>query len=387
MRLQLIMLIIAAFSAAHAQNFDQMMTKKQLDCGDIALNSSLLFEKYFYAGLSDSALAILEYWENRCGSREPLLRAKLLYAAVYGDLNDVIMKDMNMSHLTIFSHRVRMINTRNYIEYENYKSYFGFVPPNQEFDKFALKAFQELVSKYQEGTKEHVVFDYFSGNIRTVPELIRTNAFVGSELSAQFEETISNYVQMPEFNMALVAGYWAPTGALKAVGNHAEMGFVMGSKSGKMNYDVVMILKFLNAPEPYMARRGKNLPLEPTRHFFGGYIGFEVGRDVWAKQRHELQLTAGAGLDGFDVFEENKDADLKAVSLWSYNINAGPAYRYYITSSFYLGLRAKVNLVDYRLGKTIDFTGVPFSFQFTIGGLSNVIRQDNLKRLGYPVRQ
>lgn len=387
MRLRLIVLLFAAITASYAQNFDQLMTKKQLDCGDISLNSSLLFEKYYYAGQSDSASALLDYWEARCGSREPLLRAKLLHAAVYGNLEDVIMKELNMSHLTIFSHRIRMINTRNYIEYENYKSYFGFVPPNQEFDSFALKAFQELLPRFQEATREYVVFEYFSGNIRTIPELIRTNAFVGSELSGQFEETVSNYVQMSEFHTAFVAGYWMPTAGLKAVGNHPEFGFLMGSKSGKMNYDVVMIIKFLNSPEPYMARRGKNEPLEPTSHFVGGLIGFDVGRDVWVKGKHELQFSAGIGLDGFDVFEENKDLGLKGVSLWSYNLNAGPVYRFYVNSSFYIGLRARVHLVDYRLGKNVDFNGVPFSFQLTLGGLSNVIKQDNLKRLGYPMRQ
>jgi hypothetical protein len=161
----------------------------------------------------------------------------------------------------------------------------------------------------------------------------------------------------------------------------------MGAKKKKMNYDLTMVFKFGNSTNSYYARRTESSNLELTNHFFGGYIGFDIGRDIIVHKRHELQLTGGFALDGFDALEEDKDNDLKSASTWSYNFNFGLGYRYYINNGFYLGLRSKYNVVDYSLNKVIDFTGNPITIQFTIGVLDNAVRNNNLKALKYKLRK
>jgi len=98
-------------------------------------------------------------------------------------------------------------------------------------------------------------------------------------------------------------------------------------------------------------------------------------------------LTGGVAFDGFDALTEDKDNDLKAESTWTYNFNFGLGYRYYVTNKFYLGLRGKYNIVDYALNNVIDFTGNPITIQFTIGGVNNVLRNNNLKALKYKLRK
>ena len=70
-----------------------------------------------------------------------------------------------------------------------------------------------------------------------------------------------------------------------------------------------------------------------------------------------------------------------------YNFSAGVGYRFYITNSFYLGVRAKYNFVDYSLNNVIDFTGNPVTVQFIIGTVNNVLRNDNLRALKYRLRR
>jgi hypothetical protein len=147
-------------------------------------------------------------------------------------------------------------------------------------------------------------------------------------------------------------------------------------------------LKFLNSPNDYLARRTSsgNAP-ELTNYFFGGHIGFDIGRDIYYKKGHELQITGGVAFDGFDVLKEDKENNLEYESTFSYNFNAGIGYRFYVTNSFYLGVRAKYNFVDYSLNNVIDFTGNPVTIQFMIGTVNNVLRNDNLKALKYKLRR
>ncbi len=66
----------------------------------------------------------------------------------------------------------------------------------------------------------------------------------------------------------------------------------------------------------------------------------------------------------------------------SYNFNMGLGYRIYLNNSLYLGLKARYNIVDYRLSNVVDFTGNAFTFQLIIGGLSSPYSSD-LRRMGY----
>ena len=81
--------------------------------------------------------------------------------------------------------------------------------------------------------------------------------------------------------------------------------------------------------------------------------------------------------------KEDKNNDLDSETTWTYNFSFGLGYRYYVSDTFYLGLRGKYNVVDYTLNDVVDFTGNPITIQFIIGGLSNIVRTNNLKSLQY----
>ena len=113
----------------------------------------------------------------------------------------------------------------------------------------------------------------------------------------------------------------------------------------------------------------------------------EIGREIYAKGKNEIQIVGGLAFDGFDALKEDKKAGLKNASASSYNFNFGIAYRYYFKNNTYLGLRVKYNIVDYTLSKVVDFTGNPISLQLSIGWLENLIRKDALKSLEFKNRR
>ena len=383
--LQLLIIIIFTATSAFCQELDHLLTKKQVDCSDISYNSGLYFVKYMNENKIDSVRSILNYWENKCGIREPICRAKILLALKLGQFNDSLLTKGTLSNIFSYQNRMDMIKYSNYYSYDNYKPYYGFIPPGQEFDQYTRTLASSLKENYSQESIEYVFAEFYGDNHDTIFSRIQTKIYKESALVREYDEVVERYVNMPEFHISWITGVWIPTGQLRKLGTHPELGFQAGVKHKKMNYDLIMAFKFLKSPNDYYAKRDGSLEL--TNHFFGGHIGFDIGRDMYAKNGHEIQIIGGIAADGFDALKEDKENDLKSESVWSYNFNAGLGYRYYTSNSVYLGLRVKYNIVDYTLNDVVDFTGNPITIQFVIGGLNNVFRNDNLKALKYKFRK
>jgi len=382
-------LLLLTFSThVFSQDFDDLMTKKIMDCSDISYNSGLYFIKYLSEDKNDSAKSILNYWENKCGFREPIFRARILFALKMGSFSDELFSEGALNHIFNYQNRREMIIFSNYYSYDNYKSYYGYIPPGQQFDKYTYELALKLKANYDPGSIEYLFAEFYSDNSDTIFSKIQSNSYNSTFLASEYNKAIQEYVKLPEYHMSWITGIWIPTGELKQLGVHPELGFQIGMKHKKMNYDLVMAFKFINSPNYYYATRTKSSDsTELTNDFFGGHIGLDIGRDIYSKNGHELQIAGGIAFDGFDVFKEDKDENIESESVASYNFNVGIEYRYYIRNSLYLGLRTKYNIVDYTLNNVLDFTGNPVTIHFIIGGVNNVMRNTNLKALKYKLRK
>ncbi|KGN79094.1 hypothetical protein HW49_06880 [Porphyromonadaceae bacterium COT-184 OH4590] len=371
------------------QNFDDIMSvKRQLTCSDIASSSGLYFVKYMQQNELDSARLLLEYWESKCGMREPIYRAKILLALKENSFKEWSVDEVMLSNIFNYKNRINVIKTSNYYQYEDNNSYYGFVPIGKGFDRYTQYLANSLINQYQPGQTEYLLAEFYSENNDSIFEKLQTKPYSNSSLAIQYKKVVNEYLNMVEGHMSWITGIWIPTGRLSLLGVHPELGFQLGLKHKKMNYDLTLTIRFLNSANYYYGRRSKlDDFVELTNHFFSGYIGLEVGRDIYAKNGHEIQLTGGVAFDGFDVLNEDKYRNLKSASTYTYNINFGLGYRYYIKNSFYLGLRAKYNIVDYSLNKVINFTGNPITVQFIVGGLENVLKYNALKVLRYKNRR
>ncbi len=371
-----------------AQNFDHLMTKQQIDCSDISLNSSLLFVRFINENKTDSASSLLQYWESKCGLREPIFRAKILLAIQTGQFNDSLISKGSLNYIFNYQNRMNMMKTANHYHYDNYKPYYGYIQPGAPFDIYTKILAEKLKEKQEPESMEYLLTEFYSDNSDTILHKIQSKAYEESNLAKEYNEAVAHYTKMFETHLSWITGVWIPTGDLRQVGVHPELGFQAGIKHRKMNYDLTMTFKFLNSPNSYEAQRPNSRgALEPTNHFFGGHIGVDIGHDIWTYKAHELQLTGGIAFDGFDVLKEDTNNNLKSASTSSYNFNIGTAYRYYLNDKLYLGLRVKYNVVDYSMNNVIDFTGNPITIQFIVGGVNNVIRNENLKALKYKMRR
>lgn len=385
MRTLFLSIVLLFANLLYGQDFDKLMVNRPVDCSDISYNSGVYFLKYLQEGKIDSAQSIIRYWEEKCGEREPVFRAKILLALNEGTYTDSLLNEGTMSHIYNYKSRMDMIRNSSYYTYDEYKSYFGFTPPGQEFDQETQAMAKSLSKKYNPGSTEYILAEFYSGAVDSIFLRLQNGPEQELLLAEKYNAEVERYLKKGEFHMAWITGVWLPTGDLTTLGAHPELGFQMGAKRGKMNYDFTLLIKFLSAANEYTAYRDKTP--EITDDFFGGYIGVDVGRDIYANNGHEFQLTGGIALDGFDALEGDEDLDIDPESTFSYNFNFGLGYRYYVTNSFYIGLKAKYNIVDYSINDVTDFKSNPVTIHLTIGGVNNIFRNSNLKALGYKLRK
>ncbi len=377
------LLLCFSLSVKGQHGLDAIAHTKPPECDEIAYASSVYFIQSLEKNEFDSAKIILDYWEGKCGTREPVFRAKVILAFATGQNTDSLTDDETLYLLNNYRNRAEMIESRNFSGYDYAKPYYGFVPVGQEFDSFTIRFFKSALKKEEKFTTNYLLSEFYGDNIDTLFTKIKSEAYKDTRLSEEYAKIEQKAGALVSANYALLMTAWIPTGDISILGVHPQLGLQVGGKYKKVNFDLTLAFKFLRSKTGYYATRVKSdKSVVSTDKFFGGYIGFDFGYDMWSVKNNEFQLIGGIGYDGFDAIDEDKKNDLDAESVSSYNFNFGIGYRYYFQGGAYVGLQAKYNLVDYTLNRVINFTGNPITISFVIG-VTDKSRQDPIQSYRY----
>lgn len=386
--LMLAALVLAITGGLRAQTLDEMLSARPaVDCSDIAYNSSVYYVKYMTEGKLDSVHVILDYWEEKCGVREPVYRARVLTALHEGTFNDVYFSESPFWYVFNYENRMAMMRAGNYFNYDNDKAQYGYLRPGDEFDEYTMWLGGEMMKKYEPGSAEYLMAEFYSGegNADMFLDKLQTGEYSGTAPGREYRRLVDEALDDSDWHYAFMGGAWVPSGDLAELGIHPEVGFAMGGKFKRMNIDLFMNFKFGKPKNPYMAKRDGEW--EMTDHFFGGYIGLEAGYDILQTRKHEVQIGGGIAFDGIDVLGEDKENDIKGVSANALNLNLGLGYRFYTSRNFYVGLRARYNFVDYSRSGNIRLGGNVVTIGLQIGWLHNLFKQYRLDMLRYKHRK
>ncbi|OSZ77943.1 hypothetical protein CAP35_06640 [Chitinophagaceae bacterium IBVUCB1] len=354
------------------------------ECPKVAKSASVAFVGFMQNQQFDSAQIVLKNWTQKCGICEPILRANVILAIATNRPIDSFINEENMRLIYDYQRRGRIIENRSAEDNSIYQWNWGYVPIGMEFDSFTISYFREIKVRKQDNSLEYLLSSIYSNTNDDMYIALQKQEYKETSLAKEYYKLVNKYINKPDFNMAFLAGIWIPTGGIAKLGLHPDVGVQLGSKYRKVSIDMTIMFKFGNSPNPYYATRvrsDKSTVL--TDNFFGAYMGIDVGKDIWRKNNKELQMLFGAGVDGFDALEADTIRNLKAESTWTYNINTGIGYRYYINNWTYVGMRVKYNIVDYALNGVINFNGHPITLTFCIGGLSNKNKRHGLEYLKY----
>ncbi|RZL41053.1 MAG: hypothetical protein EOP00_25565 [Pedobacter sp.] len=328
----------------------------------------------------DTVSAIVKYWEKHCGLTEPLLRIKILLAINGDSLNDKLY-----SGIPVINY---LINFRESRRYENigysYGQYYGAYPPmNTSFDNFTKDLALKLKKNPANSALDNFFLDLYSQNFDKIFYRLQDSVLNDSTLKQSYKKELQRYIHLPEGHFAMYTGMWLPSGNLSIVGNHPLFGFQIGVKKKKTLIDGVMELKFGNSPNVYFVQKDDSL--YSTKHFFGGFIGLDLGYELINKKGNEIDLLAGTAWDGFDVLDIGKpdDPDRITKTINALNFNVGIGYRTYFKNKSYLGIETRYNVVNYQNKNGTDLSGNTLTIRLKYGISRNIYKDNALRRLDY----
>ncbi len=357
----------------------QTINSTAYDCPTSSYQNAKLFQQYFLANQLELAESVMVDWLDKCALREVTLRADLLLKMTNGRFNEEEdLPDNFLNYLIEFLQRDSITGFNRKMWYEYNRPYYCYIPIGEKFDQFTRQQFQALAER-QTGLTA-LISGAYGGAPQALFEKLQTT-YATSKLGKAYNAYVLKHTNQLEANFAIFAGAWIPLNSNQPLGIHPEIGFQLGGKKGKWKYDLSIAFRFLEARSSYFAKRGETSLLESTKHYFGGFIGFDVGYEVWQRKRNEVQFFTGVAYDGFDALREKGELSSQSVS--SYNLNIGCTYRRYFKRGKYMGLMLKYNVVDYTLGNVVDFNVQPLTVSLVFGVQKNEIARRQLAAIRY----
>lgn len=343
-------------NVAQGQSLQERMTEKHPTCRDVFLNAIKIMPDLYRHKFLDSLHTALTIWKTSCGNIPAIQCTELLLSIEELTFDENRIDSSTIDLLVNYSYAWSRRNIPNSPGGET--SFYTFI---STWARLLLK--QKPLDK-----NEKFICQVLAGEINDPVKEIRKNPTMYSSFAKILQE--NEQAQRTGFrtNYAFLAGIWMPTGDLSLLGNHPSLGFQFGARDNSNQIDITLQFRFIKSTNPYTIER-KNV-LYDLDNYFGGYFGLDYTRYLVNKLNFDLGLLCGIGYDGFDITSSNNyNYDyLKPLSIGSFNANGGFKLNYYLTTSFYIGLQARYNFINYVNHGGTSMNGDAFSVDLIIGG-------------------
>lgn len=362
------LLLLSGFTL-RAQSVEEQLVRPVIRCEDVRLNALQIIPQLYHQGPIDSVIRAISFWEGACGLTEETQRIKILVAIRNRHFSELLYNSTIVYHIDRF---------KEVKDLQNGDLFYRFRRDSVEINRMvAYNAFtKELARSLLPVADTASLENYFcrlyadSGNTAAI---LDKPALANTSLKNYYRKHEESIRKKPRGHLALISGLWIPTGAATLLGNHPYIGLELGSRGVRDRFNLVLSFKFVNAQQPYQIKR--NDQLYETNDFFGGFIGLDYGRKMFGNDTHVFELTAGGGLDGFDVYhtsDEDKREQMKPLSILSYNFNGGIQYSLFYNKrkDAFLGIQARYNVTNYRNKGGTNLQGNPITIGLVWGGVS-----------------
>lgn len=372
-----------AFGQEKPDSMRQFLSRENYyGCIDYYYNATLVIPRLYDEGKIDSIYLVLDYVEKECTPSSFTRRTRILLKMEEEDFSERLYDSTILSDFMTYQEAMKSIDAYGYE-----KSWYTCDHPeaNRKFDGFIIALAGRMSDKYPPGTVEHLLSGFYAGDFTYFFRELKGDTYAGTDLQ-EYYLTFFRHLEAEYGNqgghMAALVGFWRPLGANGILGNKPELGFTVGRKCGRRQYDLTLLLRFTSAKERYVYR-DKGV-LDTTSHFFGGYFGIDVGHELFTAGNHQFEIVGGIGYDGFDTKNSDNDDD-KGHSIGSLNLNVGFRHKLYVNrfQDFYIGLQGRYNFVKYGTDGGSDLSGNTFSLQLIIGRIADDTFRWYAKKLGY----
>ena len=353
--------LLFAANIGQAQSIQEQMTQRHPTCSDVFLNAMNIIPELYRHKFFDSLHTALAVWKKSCGDIPEVGCTALLLSIEESTFDERKMDSSTVDLLVNYSYSFRHRNMRNIPEGE--RAFFTFI-----------STWARLLPKEKHlDNNERFICQVLTGEIDNPVKEIRNNTVTYPSFARILHENETAQRTGFRTNYAFLGGVWIPMGDLSLLGNHPSFGFQFGARDNRNQLDITLQFRFSKAANTYTVKR--NNGYYDLNNYFGGYIGLDYAYYLVNKLNFDLGLLGGMGYDGFDITSSNyNDDDMKPLSIGSFNANAGFKLNYYLTTSFYFGLQARYNFINYINHGGTSMAGDAFSIDLIIGGNKKVNR-------------
>jgi len=242
---------------------------------------------------------------------------------------------------------------------------------------------KELLERNDLKPIEKLFLKMYSNDFEGTLAMIQTDDFKGTKIQELYFNQIKQYKRQVIGHEDFLLGAWIPQDNLKTLGSHPYFGFRGGIKYKRFMADATCGFKFGKSQNVYQVY--KNDSVWNTDHFLGGYIGLDLGLEMFQIKKSSFDLIGGIAYDGFDALnadDPNSNTNITK-SINSLNLNIGLGYKYNINQWNYIGVDIKYNILDYKNTLGTDLNGNAFTINLILGFYKNRYNINRLKELDY----
>lgn len=327
----LLLVIIPALPllTQEATNLDRLMRYRLLDCFDIKFNCLLLIPEYYEKSQIDTAMQLLDYWEERCESNLFINRSRLLFAIQQKSFDERIYDERIIYYLADYH---QQLNSPGKPGQDSSLSISKMDSAQAVFDAFTVKLAESAYQQTGKNSVERLLANHFRGNVDSTFLQLQSRPYQQTALQRYYWQTVEKVMNLNYYYYGASAGIWLPqSNGIKVLGSHSELGFYLGVANYRMDANWYLILKFGSTPQPYnFTYQGQSFT---TRQFLGGGLGFEWGSKLWHRLQSEMVLHIGLLFDSYSPQERAKEYDNESIN------------------SFYFSPGLSIGLRPHKLGR------------------------------------
>ncbi|WP_118975468.1 hypothetical protein [Taibaiella koreensis] len=371
-------LVLAGLSAQAQSDaqIESLMTRGAPDCFDISYNSSYLIPQLYRAGKRDTLEALVQYAIRECGDRM-LFHFQLLDAIGTGRFtSQAFVSEQTFQHLENYKWHLRKATVPD--DTSNRSPYVAYHKTDRRraTDSFYL-FLQQMASSLKEkaglSSTEKFLADYYAAPSDTLLTRAGDSVMNGTALYEGYKamRRMRDIAERRGTTFSIASGIWIPNGKLNVLGPHPYINAHIGMRSPELQLGLTAGIRFMSTPGTYKVIKDDSL--YTTRSFIAYYLGLDFNYALYGHKRHSLELVGGMGLDGMNPRLADKGSGTdqsKAVyqDLHSFNINAGPGYKFW-TRSWYLGVELKYHALFYNNRGGTDLSGHAITLGLVLGGV------------------
>lgn len=361
---------------------ESLMSRRYLSCQDIRYNAQFLIPEFYEKDSKDTLDAIIDYWEKHCGLSEEIIRCKILFAIDNREFDENIYDSTILNYLISYKNSSSALYNNNGKMYIHYNWYYY----NNQSDTliiFTVRLAKELLVRDDLEPIERFFLKMYSNDFEGTFTMLQTEDFKGTKIQELYFNEIKRNKRQVIGHGDFLLGAWIPQDNLETVGSHPFIGFRGGFRYKRLIADATLGIKFGKSPNVYQVY--ENDSIWDTDHFLGGYIGFDLGFEMFRIKNSSFDLIGGVAFDGFDVLkvdDPNSNTDISK-SINALNINIGLGYKYNINQWNYIGVDFKYNIVDYENKMGTDLSGNALTINLIYGFYGNRYNVNRLNGLDY----